>query len=97
MEDWQQLYQKIDWIKFSKTENRTFLYEINFSDTGGVGEYEYENLDRAVLTSCDSFVTEVINKYNNTGFISRYEIIDRILDKNNNLIVLVKRVGNLDL
>ncbi|WP_068792830.1 hypothetical protein [Brevibacillus laterosporus] len=93
MNDWKNIYSKIEWLRLSKVKNKTFLYEI---DSKSLSIREYENADRSLLISADSFVTHVINKYNDTGFITKYHIIERILDENNNLVVIVESCGNLD-
>lgn len=101
--DWVQIAERFDFRKFSKVHNKNYLLEINYQEDektfSCVGEYELDNVDREALLTCQIFLDynikpEYIAIANN--FIMKYEILERVIDKNNNLFLLVK-LKNYDL
>lgn len=101
--DWVQIAERFDFRKFSKVQNKNYLLEINFWEDGKtfsrVGEYELDNIDREALLTCQCYLDynikpEYITIANN--FIMKYEILEKVIDKNNNLFLFVK-LQNYDL
>lgn len=91
MDDWKEKYASVDWMFLWKQKNKVFLVELEFNETGGKSIREIGEEHRIELLQLNTYVTYNVNKYKGEGFISRYYILDKAVDENNNLILFAKR------
>lgn len=90
--DWKELYGKVDWKYCNNQSGKILLVEIDDHNATASTELDEDVYSRDELLRVNSFVTYNINQYNDLNrFITKYEIIERVIDVKNNLILFVKK------
>lgn len=93
MSEWHDLYSRVDWAWISKRRNKIILAEIGQDGPGFRSTHELDEdlIDRPQLLSTKVYVTYNIKEHiQGNDFITRYEILDSIVDEHNNLVLIAK-------
>ena len=79
-------YKRIRWDSVREYGNQVLLIDIDYP----VGVKVLDDVDREELLKVDKYITHDSNRYSAIGKVFIYNIVERIIDDKNNLILFVE-------
>lgn len=86
--DWDEIYSKIHWGDIiNEGEGSVFVINVDSPHLFN----SKEGLKKGSFKFTDKYLEYQYNKYNYTGTVIVYDILDKVIDEKDNLIVFIKR------
>jgi hypothetical protein len=79
-------YEKVRWDNVKNYANKVLMIDVDHP----VGVTVLNNPDREALLKSSKYITHETNNYGPTGKVYVYNIVEKMIDNKNNLLLFVK-------